>query len=107
MNLIKKLVIGATGATIALSTMVTPAFAATAYNKNVNKSFARAVAIENTTNVVSITNASTFVVSGNVVLAGSGGNLQLGNRDGNKMLVGGSSAVGSTSTSVNTTTVVF
>lgn len=107
MNLIQKLAIGTVGATIALATSIAPAFAATAWNQNVSGgSWAKAKAIENKTVFVSSTNLNTFTVSGNVVLAGSGGNQQSGNQDGNKMVVKGSQASGVTFTKVNETTIV-
>lgn len=106
MNLVKKLAIGASTIAFALSS-VTPAFAATAWNKNIsNGSFANAVVVESTTKIATTNNINTLVVSGNVLLAGSGGNMQLGNGNGNKMFVGGSSVQGSTFTSVNKTVII-
>lgn len=108
MNLIKKIVIGATGATIALSTIVTPAFAATAYNTNIsNHSFAKAWAFENTSYNVNVKNKNTLVVNNTMAVSDTGGNKQKNHGDGNTLKSGDANAEALSNTEVNKTVIKF
>ena len=107
MDLVKKLAVGATTIAIALSS-VTPAFAATAWNKNVSGgSFARAVAIERTTNVVRVRNGFTMVEGNSLIVANTGFNGQFGGDDGNSIQTERATATGGSYLEINKTVVKY
>lgn len=96
MNLIKKLAIGAATAAFAAASLITPVFAdSEAYNENVTNGDATAIAEDNDTNMLFVTNRRVRVRSRTVVRANSGGNQQSFNGNRNTLTVHGSSALGS------------
>lgn len=109
MDLVKKLAIGATTITIAL-TSVTPAFAAKAVVKNIHGgSYATATAVETSTYNVGVLNVGTTTVGVNVVVANSGLNFQESGKKSNrtKLVSGDAQAIGTGSQVVNQTVLNF
>lgn len=88
MNLIKKIAFGTATGVIALSSSVTPAFAAKAWNKNIKNSFANAYAYEAKNYTVNLVNQNNYITNSNSVSAQTGGNRQYNNDDGANIQTG-------------------
>ncbi|MBI2029290.1 hypothetical protein HYT02_02660 [Candidatus Gottesmanbacteria bacterium] len=108
MNTIQRLAIGATTAAILLGSVVTPTFAATAYNQDISdNSFAKAWAIEHTSYKIKVKNEHTTVVNNTMSISDTGGNKQKNKGDGNTLNSGDSNAETWSNTEVNKTVIKF
>lgn len=108
MNIIQKIAIAGTTGALLLSS-VTPTFAAaSAWNKNINKSFVKSVAVDNDFKKAEVTNTFTFTKSITKSDANTGGNVQVsGKSDGNTIKTGDAEAKSFSNTEVNKTVINF